>query len=295
MKGLNPVSRARRALGRTLRSRVAGADADARAQVIWGSAGPRWFTRADPIWRVHEDSAMFSGGIAALLLQMLHPMAMAGVAGHSGYRSDPWGRLQRTSNYLASTTYGTIEHAEATIAHVAAIHRRVRGKDAHGRPYGADDPHLLTWVHVAEIHSFLAAFQAYARRPLTPAEADTYVAQAGVAAGRLGVPAPPQSVTELRTVLESYRPELELTPAAADAAAFLLHDPPLPWPARPGYWALAAGGVGVLPDWARHLLGLDHPAGHLLARPLGRGATATVRWAMSPTSRSRPRPLSAAG
>lgn len=288
---LNPVSQARRALGRTLRARVAGTDADARAQIIWGSAGERWFVRSDPIWRVHEDSSMFPGGIAALLLQMLHPMAMAGVAGHSGYRGDPWGRLQRTSNYLASTTYGTIEHAEATIAHVASIHDRVRGKDVHGRAYRAGDPHLLTWVHVAEIHSFLAAHQAYGREPLTPAEADTYVAQAGIPAHRLGVPDPPRSVDELHTVLESYRPELELTAAAADAAAFLLHDPPLPWPARPGYWALAAGGIAVLPGWARQQLGLDRRLTRRVARPLGRAATATVRWAMFPTSRQRPRPV----
>ena len=106
------------------------------------------------------------GGIAALLLQSLHPSAMAGVAGHSGYKGDPWGRLQRTSHYLAVTTFGTVSHAEDAIAHVRSVHRRVRGKDELGRPYAADDPHLLRWVHVAEIWSFLKAFQTYSGETL---------------------------------------------------------------------------------------------------------------------------------
>ena len=109
---------------------------------------------------------MFPGGLAALLLQSLHPLAMAGVAGHSGYKGDPWGRLQRTSHYLAVTTFGTVADAEQAIEHVRSVHRRVRGNDDRGRPYAADDPHLLRWVHVAEIWSFLAAFQAYAATPL---------------------------------------------------------------------------------------------------------------------------------
>ncbi len=156
-----------RRLGQALRSRVAGEDADEAAQRIWGSEGERWFTSEDPIWRVNQDAAMFPGGIAALLLQSLHPSAMAGVAGHSGYKGDPWGRLQRTSHYLAVTTFGTVPHAEEAIAHVRSVHRRVRGKDEFGRPYAADDPHLLRWVHVAEIWSFLNAFQTYGDNPLS--------------------------------------------------------------------------------------------------------------------------------
>lgn len=282
------MERTRRALGEWLRARVAGSDAEERAQEIWGTPGPRWFRPGDPIWQVHENSSMFPGGIAALLLQMLHPLAMAGVAGHSGYRGDPWGRLQRTSHYLAATTYGTIDHARATIDHVAQIHERVRGKAADGRPYRASDPHLLTWVHVAEVHSFLAAFQAYAQVPLSPADADTYVEQAGTAAHLLGVPDPPTSTAELAATLDRFRPELELTEAARDAAAFLLKDPPLSRLAQPGYRALAAGGIAVLPAWAQQLLGLGRSRiSRWTGRPLGRTATTAVRWAMSPTSRSR--------
>ena len=141
MPTLSDVARhSQRRLGAALRARVAGDDAAARARVIWGSEGERWFTPQDPVWRVHADASMFPGGVAALLLQSLHPLAMAGVAGHSGYKGDPWGRLQRTSHFLATTTFGTVEDAEAAIARVRDIHERVRGRDPKGRPYRAERP-----------------------------------------------------------------------------------------------------------------------------------------------------------
>ncbi len=115
---------------------------------------------------------------------------MAGVAGHSGYKGDPWGRLQRTSHYLAITTFGTVEHAEEVIGHVRSIHERVRGRDPQGRAYRASDPHLLRWVHVAEVDSFLRAHQTFGETPLTDEQADRYVEQTGVPAVRLGVPRP---------------------------------------------------------------------------------------------------------
>ncbi|MGB3184575.1 MAG: oxygenase MpaB family protein [Ornithinimicrobium sp.] len=276
-------------IGHALRAKVAGDDAQTRAQRIWGTEGERWFTPTDPVWRVHADAAMFPAGVTALLMQMLHPMAMAGVAGHSGYKGDVWGRLQRTSNYLATTTFGTAADAEEMIGHVRSIHQRVRGKDEHGRPYRASDPHLLMWVHIAEIDAFLRGFQAYAPSPLTPADADTYVRQAGLSASKLGVIEPPSTVAELNDVLTAYRPEMETTPAAREAARFLLLSPPLPWSARAGYGAIAAGGVALLPQWARQMLGLPVPevVARYVAQPLGHFGTATVRWAMSGLEQSR--------
>lgn len=278
----NPLHRAQRALGEALRDRVAGPDAAERGERIWGTPGPRWFAPGDPIWRVQEDASMYPGGVAALLLQSLHPGAMAGVAGHSGYKSDPWGRLQRTADYLTITAFGTIEDAEALIAKIRGIHARVRGRDHRGRPYRADDPNLLRWVHDAETYSFLAAYQAYGRAPLSPDEADTYVRQAGSVSARLGTESLPTSVAELHAQLDAYRPDLETTPAAREAATFLLREPPLPWAARPGYWLLAAGGVALLPPWARDTLGL--PAGGLVpvaARAAGRLGAGAVRWGMA--------------
>jgi uncharacterized protein (DUF2236 family) len=279
-----------RRLGRALRARVAGDDAAVRAEQIWGRAGERWFSPEDPIWRVHADASMFPGGIASLLLQSLHPLAMAGVAGHSGYQSDPWGRLQRTSHYIATTTYGTIEDAQAAIARVRAVHDRVRGKDPLGRSYRAGDPHLLLWVHVAEIDAFLRAHQAFGAHPLTPSEADRYVAQTAVPARLLGVVDPPGDVAGLREVLAAYRAELESTRAAREAARFLLLRPPLPLLTRPGYGALASGGVSLLPPWARTMLGIPLPevAARLLAQPLGGAGTAAVRWGLAGVSERRP-------
>jgi len=274
--------RLRRTVAVALRDRVAGEDNAAKAALIWDKPGERWFTETDPIWRVHADASMFVAGIRALLLQSLHPLAMAGVAGHSGYKGDPWGRLQRTSTFLATTTFGTIEDAEALIDRIREIHERVRGRAPDGRPYAASDPHLLKWVHIAEADSFLRTHQRYAVTPLTPAEADQYVAQACVVASRLGVIDPPTTVAELGAAIESYRPELAGTPAARDAARFLLLHPPLPWSARPGYGALAGAGVALLPLWARRHLALPNLplAEQAIALPLGGAATSVIRWAL---------------
>ena len=274
--------RLRRSVAVALRDRVAGKDNAAKAAVIWDTPGERWFTEADPIWRVHADAAMFAAGIRALLLQSLHPLAMAGVAGHSGYKGDPWGRLQRTSTFLATTTFGTVEDAEALIERIREIHLRVRGSAPDGRPYSASDPHLLKWVHIAEADSFLRTHQQYAGTPLTPLEADCYVAQSCVVATRLGVLDPPTTVAELDAAIEAYRPELEGTPAARDAARFLLLHPPLPWPARPGYSALAGAAVALLPPWSRQHLALPclPLTEQAVILPIGGAATSVIRWAL---------------
>ena len=283
---LAPLAPLRRALAKSLRDRVAGEDAEQRARTIWGSEGPRWFTPDDPIWRVHADASMFVGGVRALLLQSLHPLAMAGVAGHSGFRGDPWGRLERTSRFLATTTFGTIAHAEAEIAKVTGIHRTVVGRADDGRPYSANDPHLLEWVHIAEADSFLCTYQQFGGTRLTRSEADLFVEQGAVVARKLGVRNPPTSVAELQARLEAFRPELEATPACRDAAKFLLVDPPLPVASRAGYGLLAAGAVATLPGWARRELRLPPPL--VLwdgpGRLLGRVGAGVVRWAMSDPS-----------
>ncbi len=278
------VLRAPRAgLARALRQRVAGDDfSEAHAQ-IWDAEGPRWFGATDPIWRVHLDSATFVGGIRALLLQSLHPVAMQGVAENSGFRQDPWGRLQRTSRYLATTTYGTIADAEQIIAVVKAVHVHVTGTTPQGRVYSAGDPDLLLWIHVAEADSFLTAHRQFGADPLTPDEEDTYVAQLGSVAARLGVVDPPQTVAELDAVIAAYRPELRWSPWAVEAAELLLRKPALPVVARPGYAMLAAGAVASLPSWARAELRLPTlpVTDRVLARPAARAALGAIRWALA--------------
>ena len=226
---------------------------------------------------------MFIGGLRALLLQTLHPLAMAGVAEHSGYRTDPWGRLQRTADYLTATTFGTGEAAEATIRRVRAVHRRVRGVAPDGRPYSADDPHLLRWVHLVEVDSFLRAHHTFGARPLDQAGRDGYVADMAVVARKLGVPAPPTSERGLQDQLHVFRPELRSTREAREAVRYLLLEPPLPLPARAPYAVLGAAAVALLPRWARWPLRLPNlPMLEAVAVMPTAGLTMrTLRWSLT--------------
>ncbi|HLU41736.1 MAG TPA: oxygenase MpaB family protein [Microthrixaceae bacterium] len=280
---------ARARLGEALFLRVAGPDGPRKAERIHGTPGPRWFEAGSPITQVHGDASMFVGGIRALLLQALHPAAMTAVGEHSGYRGDMWGRLARTSSFIATTTFGTAADAERTVAAINRIHRSITGTMPDGTPYRADDPHLLAWVHAAEIDSFLLAHQTYGARPLDQAGRDTYVAQTAEVARRLGVLQPPETEAELAQVLEAYRPELASTAYAREAVAYLLFRPPLPLPARPAYGALVAAAVGLMPRWTRWPLRLPYlpVAEHTVVRALGTLATGTIRWAMAPGNAER--------
>jgi uncharacterized protein (DUF2236 family) len=275
-------------LGAMVFERVAGPDGPQHRDRIHNTAGERWFADDRPIRTVHADSAMFIGGLRALLLQSLHPLAMAGVAGHSGYRGDPWGRLQRTSYFLAVTTFGLAADADATVARVKGIHRRVRGVAPDGRPYAASDPHLLKWVHVAEVDSFLSTHQRYGAAPLSRADADGYVADTSRVARALGVLDPPTTVAELKHQLNAYRAELESTAEARAAARFLLVRPPLPLYARPPYAILASAAVASLPRWARWPLRLPYVpvAESTVVRAAGTGLVRTLRWIATPVPES---------
>lgn len=266
-----------------IRTRVVGEDPDDKAAAIMLAPGPRWFDDDRVIRRVHADAAMFVGGLRALLLQSLHPLAMAGVAQHSDYRVDPWGRLQRTADFLAATTFGNADTAEAAVARVRSVHQRVRGRAADGRAYSANDPHLLRWVHICEVDSFLAAYRRYGATELTDADADQYVADMAVVAAALGVNHPPASVAELRAEFRDFRDELHTSPEARQAARFLLLEPPLPLPARPAYGVLAAAAVSLLPGWTRWPLRLPYlPFSEtMLVRPAGAAITGLIRWSLT--------------
>lgn len=278
------MSGVRERLGEQLFQRVAGPDGAKHRERIHGTAGPRWFEPDSPIGRVHGDASMYVGGIRAILLQTMHPAAMTAVAEHSGYRGDMWGRLARTSHYIAATTFGPVDYAEQTIAAVRRIHERVTGTMPDGTTYAASDPHLLMWVHVAEIDSFLRAHEEYAAHPLSAEQYDEYVRQAGEVAARLGVLDPPQTRAELDRVLAGFEPELRATEHAREAVSFLLLHPDLPWPQRPAYWTLVAAAIAMLP--ARTRIALRLPilplAEHTIVRAMGRLWTSTIRWALQP-------------
>jgi uncharacterized protein (DUF2236 family) len=281
----SPLRAVRDALGSSLFGMIAGPDGPAQRARIHRTPGPRWFADGRPIRRVHADASMFVGGLRALLLQSLHPLAMAGVAQHSNYRGDPWGRLQRTSTFLGVTTFGTAADAQRAVDRVRGIHRRVNGIAADGRPYAATDPHLLEWVHVAEADSFLRAHQLYGAAPLDQDGRDGYVDDMAEIAAKLGVVNPPRTERELAQRINAFRPELRSTPEARDAARFLLLTPPLPLAARAPYGALAATAVAMLPAWARIPLLLPYfpPVEVTVVRTMGRALVRGIRWALPAT------------
>ena len=274
-------------LGTELFRKVAGPDGPRQRERVHGSPGPRWFAPGSPIARVHGDASMFVGGIRAIMLQSLHPAAMQGVADHSGYRGDMWGRLAQVSTYIAMTTFGAERDALAVIRAVQRAHESVVGTIPDGTPYAASDPHLLGWVHVAEIDSFLLAHDRFGHRPLVGAERDEYVAQTAHVASLLGVVDPPTTEAGLRETLAAYEPELAGTQAARDAISFLVWHPDLPLAARPAYLSLVGAAVSLTPAWMRRELGLPHPPvmdatlDRTVGRALGKLSTGAIRWAMA--------------
>jgi uncharacterized protein (DUF2236 family) len=291
MGGPNAADRIRGRIGAAIIERIAGPQAASRRPPADPSPVERWFAEGRPIRQVHSDSAMFVGAIRALLLQSLHPLAMAAIAEHSDYRGDPWGRLQRTGHFIGVTTFGRTADAQQAIARVRAIHQRVKGTAPDGRPYAASDPHLLAWVHVAEADSFLRAHTCFGTRPLDKAGRDGYVADMAIIGAELGVPDPPQTEAELADRIRAYRPELAATAEAREAARFLLLRPPLPVLARAPYGVLAAAAVSLLPGWARRPLYLPRmPVTEtVLVRPAGHAMVHAIRWAIT-----APPPASAA-
>jgi uncharacterized protein (DUF2236 family) len=215
-------------------------------------------------WRIHSDPAFSVGGIRALLLQALHPVAMDGVHQFStAFVSDPWARLTRTAEYVATLTFGTRRDALRQVRRVRGLHRdKAAVEGTTGRAYRVDDADLLLWVHNCEVDSLLST----ARRagvPLTDAEADQYVEEQVVAAVLVGCEESdvPRTVAELDGYFDQVRAQLAVTPAARGASRFILL-PPMPgWvqlltPARPAWSTLALLGAATLPGWARKLYGL---------------------------------------
>ncbi|MBG4585292.1 DUF2236 domain-containing protein, partial [Pseudomonas aeruginosa] len=158
-------------------------------------------------WKVHGDfSSMMIGGIGALLLQMLHPLALAGVWDHSNFRDDLLGRLRRTGQFISATTYGPLADAERLIERVRRSHESVIGQLPDGTPYSASDPDLLTWVHVAEVSSFLKSYLRYLNPDLPGSEQDRYYSEIALVAERLGARAVPRARPQIAADRAALRP-----------------------------------------------------------------------------------------
>lgn len=240
-------------------------------------------------WKIHADfTTMMVGGVAALLMQMLHPGALAGVWDHSDFRSDMLGRLCRTAQFISGTTYGSTEQAERLIARVQAIHDRVQGRLPDGTLYSANDPALLTWVHVAEVSSFLAAYRRYRDPAFSPAEQDRYYAETAQIAERLGARDVPASAAAVAAYFEAIRPQLRYDERTRAVAAALLSQSPAHPALAPFGRVLLQGGVGLLPAWAAEMHGID-TLPPIAIRTSVRGVGRVMRWALRDSSAKRAR------
>ncbi len=305
-------------LGDLIRGRLAGVfgpppiDADASPGDP-GLCGP-----SSASWPIIGDPAAIVGGVRGLMVQTMHPGAMAGVADHSAFIHDPFGRLERTTAWVLASTFGSKAEAIAMARRVRGVHRRVVGTTPGGRPYAAADPRLLAWVQIALTSSFLATDAVYAVEPAGDQERDAFVLeQSRLAAlldervdldhldgdalrrGELDDTLPmlaegvlPRTVLEMHEVLATYDWELEINHQAKEAVAFLMN-PPLPLLLRPAYGVVYLGAVATFEDTTRRRLGFALPvpngvaqAGarlHLSALRMATGTSLVVRAARQRT------------
>ncbi|WP_226699043.1 oxygenase MpaB family protein [Qipengyuania gaetbuli] len=238
------------------------------------------FDKHSPIRMVHADIvAMMVGGIRSLLLQMLHPHALQGVLDHSNFREDMHGRLRRTARFIAVTTFGHRDDAQAAIERVNRIHAAVGGTLPDGTRYEASDPRTLAWVHVAEATSFLAAYLRHVRPDMPGHEQDEYYRQFAVIARALGADPVPMDRREAEVLFRELRGDLRASPQAREVAQLVLTQKPEGSP--PAVQALlGAEAVALLPPFARSMLGLERPGlAAIPARAATWGMGKTLRWA----------------
>jgi uncharacterized protein (DUF2236 family) len=238
------------------------------------------FRRGSVIRRVHGDvTTMMVGGIAALLTQMLHPKALAGVWDHSDVHADMLGRLRRTARFIAVTSFGHREMAQAAIAKVRAIHEQVSGVLPDGTEYSATDPWLLAWVHVAGAVNFLDGWRRYADPRMSLADQDRYFAESGEIARLLDADPVPRTRREAERLIAQFAAELRSNARTREFRDLVLKAPARSAAEIPVQALLMNAAVDLMPDFARRMHGLSRP----LLPPFVRGATygiaQTVRWA----------------
>jgi uncharacterized protein (DUF2236 family) len=271
---LSPV---RRALVKQVRSTF---NDQARGERPVPSSDDALFPRGSVIRRVHADvTSMMVGGIAALLTQMLHPKALGGVWDHSDVADDQLGRLRRTARFIAVTTFGQRDSAQAAIDKVRAIHEQVRGTLPDGTEYRATDPWLLAWVHVAGAINFLDGWRRYAEPRMSRADQDEYFAQSGEVARMLDADPVPRTRSEAERLIAEFRHELRSDDRSRAFRDLVLRAPAPSISEAPVQSLLMSAAVDLMPDFARDMHGLAKP----ILAPVVRGATfgfaSTLRWA----------------
>jgi uncharacterized protein (DUF2236 family) len=241
------------------------------------------FPRGSIVWRVHGDvTSMMVGGLAALLIQMLHPAALAGVWDHSDVGRDQLGRLRRTARFIAVTTFGQRDAAEQAIERVRWIHSQLSGALPDGTPYRVDDPVLLAWVHVAGCIMFLDAWRRYGEPRMSAADQDRYFAESGVVGEMLGADPVPRTRREAQALIDSFRPQLGFDERTREFQRLVLEARPADWREAPVQQLLTSAAVDLLPPFAKdlHRLPRRRPAAPLV-RAATAGIAGTLRWAFA--------------
>lgn len=211
-------------------------------------------------WKVHADFiSMMIGGISSLILQALHPQALAGVWDHSTFREDLKGRLGRTAFFIAATTYGSTEMANNIIDKVNQIHTKIKGFDEFGKPYSATDPHLLAWVHLTETRSFMQAFEDYRKENLSPQNKDQYFLEMKSLGMRMGAHELPGTYSRTDSAIKSYIPELYFGDRAKNILE-LLENFPSNLAAKPFIKLITRAGYLNLPDWVYPFINRPTPS-----------------------------------
>ncbi|MFC7536373.1 oxygenase MpaB family protein [Sphingomonas sp. GCM10030256] len=237
--------------------------------------------RGSVAWRVHGDVAsMMVGGIAALLLQMLHPAALAGVWDHSDFRRNMHGRLRNTARFIAVTTFGEREAAEAAIARVRGIHDHVNGVLPDETPYDANDPMLLSWVHLAGGLMFLDSWIRFGEPEMSSVDRDAYWRDVAPAARMLGAEPVPVTAADAAALLGQFPSQLRGDERTRTVRNVILRQPPPTLAVLPVQTLLMRSAVDLLPSWARRMHGLrSSGVGAQAVGAATTGLARTIRWA----------------
>ncbi|QWD65694.1 oxygenase MpaB family protein [Polynucleobacter sp. MWH-Aus1W21] len=242
---------------KTVREMVGGSGPPVAFLVPKGDRG--LFGPESAAWKVHADFiSMMIGGISSLILQALHPQALAGVWDHSSFRKDLKGRLGRTAFFIAATTYGPTDMANNIIQKVNQIHTKITGLDEFGKPYSATDPHLLAWVHLTETRSFMSAFEVYRKEKLSPKEKDQYFLEMKTLGERMGAAGVPNSYAETESAIKTYVPELYFGDRAKSIIQ-LLENFPSNLATKPFIKLISRAGFLNLPNWVYPIIQKSTP------------------------------------
>jgi uncharacterized protein (DUF2236 family) len=258
---------------------------------------------------------LLGAGPASLLLQIAHPLVAEGVAAHSGYRTDPFGRLRRTLRTTLDLVFGDEETSERAVRRLNGVHARVRG-DVHDpearlatgfAAYRALDPVLLLWVQATLVITAVRAYGAWVG-PVSPEDRERFWAESRVLGGRLGIPAAisPDTWRGLEGWFEAQiapSGPVCVTATARELSRSILR-PPLPLLPGAAVDLLVLPGLAFVPERLRDGFGIPwSPARASLAAAAAVGLRTWVRlvpaaWRAMPQARAaerraRSRPASA--